>query len=106
VTELGPHEPSAGTEVVELDGWLVPGFVDMHCHGGGGADFLSTNPAEIAAATEFHARSGTTALIASLVSAPTDRLCAALDVIAGVIEGAATTLVGAHLEGPFLADPF
>lgn len=92
--------------VVELDGWLVPGFVDIHCHGGGGADFLSTDPAEIAAAATFHARTGTAALMASLVSAPVDRLCAALDAIAGVIEQGTTTLVGAHLEGPFLAAPF
>jgi N-acetylglucosamine-6-phosphate deacetylase len=90
----------------ELDGWLVPGLVDMHCHGGAGAGFLTTDPAEIDAAAAFHARAGTTSLIASLVSAPVDELCAALDTIAGVIEAGGTTLVGAHLEGPFLSPDF
>ncbi|HEY2296922.1 MAG TPA: N-acetylglucosamine-6-phosphate deacetylase [Jatrophihabitans sp.] len=89
-TDLGP-------------GWLVPGFVDLHCHGGGGASFASTDTDEIASAASFHAAHGTTAMLASLVSDDVASLCAQLDAIATVVDTAATPVVGAHLEGPFLS---
>ena len=89
-TDLGP-------------GWLVPGFVDLHCHGGGGASFLTTDPDEITRAAAFHAAHGTTAMLASLVSDDVDVLCAQLDAIAEVVDTCSTPVVGAHLEGPFLS---
>jgi N-acetylglucosamine-6-phosphate deacetylase len=80
---------------------VVPGFVDTHLHGGGGANFSSAERGETATAVAFHRRHGTTTLVASLVTAgPEDLLCqvAALarDVRAGVIDGI-------HLEGPWLS---
>ena len=80
---------------------VVPGFVDTHLHGGGGANFSSAERGETATAVAFHRRHGTTTLVASLVTAgPEDllRQVAALarDVRAGVIDGI-------HLEGPWLS---
>jgi N-acetylglucosamine-6-phosphate deacetylase len=80
---------------------VVPGFVDTHLHGGGGANFSSAERGETATAVAFHRRHGTTTLVASLVTAgPSDllRQVAALarDVRAGVIDGI-------HLEGPWLS---
>jgi N-acetylglucosamine-6-phosphate deacetylase len=80
---------------------VVPGFVDTHLHGGGGANFSSAERGETATAVGFHRRHGTTTLVASLVTAgPEDllRQVAALarDVRAGVIDGI-------HLEGPWLS---
>src|SRR6478752_6794591 len=80
---------------------VVPGFVDTHLHGGGGANFSSAEGGETAMAVAFHRRHGTTTLVASLVTAgPEDllRQVAALarDVRAGVIDGI-------HLEGPWLS---
>ena len=57
-----------------LHGWLVPGFVDTHCHGGGGADFGSADRDDILQAVAFHRAHGTTTTYASLVSADPDRL--------------------------------
>lgn len=51
------------------DAIVVPGFVDMHVHGGGGASFADGNAADIARAAEFHLRHGTTTTLASLVTA-------------------------------------
>jgi len=84
-------------------GWLLPGFVDLHCHGGGGADFASTDRAEQEAAAAYHLRHGTTTMLASLVTAPLDRLARQLESLAGLVEDGRTSVVGAHLEGPFLA---
>src|SRR5258708_95047 len=50
--------------------WIVPGFVDMHVHGGGGYTFTTADPQEARGAAGFHLAHGTTTLLASLVSAP------------------------------------
>ena len=80
---------------------VIPGFVDTHLHGGGGANFTSARHAETATAVEMHRRHGSTALIASLVTAEPDELLRQVrgladDVRAGLIDGI-------HLEGPWLS---
>ncbi|OBK71198.1 N-acetylglucosamine-6-phosphate deacetylase [Mycobacterium sp. 1274761.0] len=80
---------------------VVPGFVDTHVHGGGGANFSAADSAETAVAAAFHRRHGTTTLIASLVTAgPQDLLrqvaAVAKDVRSGLLDGI-------HLEGPWLS---
>lgn len=80
---------------------LVPGFVDTHTHGGGGGSFSAPSEADTSAAVALHRRHGTTAIIASLVTATPDDLlhqvrARAEDVRAGRIDGI-------HLEGPWLS---
>jgi N-acetylglucosamine-6-phosphate deacetylase len=80
---------------------IVPGFVDIHCHGGGGASFDSGDPEECARAAAFHRARGTTTLVASLVTAAPDdleRRAAVLSELAG--DG---LVAGIHYEGPFLS---
>jgi len=76
ISEVGagdPPERSEHAERTEAGGaWVVPGFVDIHCHGGGGAAF--TDPAQVRHAVEAHRRHGTTTMLASLVSRPVDEL--------------------------------
>ncbi len=81
---------------------LAPGFVDLHGHGGGGAAYDDGLEA-IRAARALHRRHGTTRAVISLVTAPMDLLAARA---AAVADLAATdpTVLGSHLEGPFL-DP-
>lgn len=87
--------------------WLLPGAVDLHCHGGAGASVASADLDEVRAALGFHRRHGTTTSLLSLVSAPVETLCARLRRIAGWMDDPATGLadltVGVHLEGPFLS---
>jgi N-acetylglucosamine-6-phosphate deacetylase len=80
---------------------VVPGFVDTHLHGGGGANFSAGVSAETSTAVEFHRRHGTTTLVASLVTAEREDLLRqvgelAHDVRAGLLDGI-------HLEGPWLS---
>jgi N-acetylglucosamine-6-phosphate deacetylase len=103
IAEIGTGERPDG-EVVELDGgWLVPGFVDIHCHGGDGADFGSADPEQLDRAAQHHLRHGTTAVLASLVTAPAAALCRQLGVVADLVEAGESSIIGAHLEGPFLS---
>ena len=48
--------------------WLIPGLVDLHVHGGGGGDFTHPDAAAHSRAAEFHARHGTTSLLATTVT--------------------------------------
>lgn len=80
---------------------LVPGFVDIHVHGGGGGGFPTADPDGIAAAVATHRRHGTTTLLGSLVTAGPDELLRQVAALADAVE--AGELAGIHLEGPWLA---
>lgn len=87
-------------DVVHVDGILAPGLVDAHVHGGGGATFSTTNQEEISTVIQTHRRRGTTAMVASLVTASQAELCAQVAALAPRV--AAGDLLGIHLEGPWL----
>lgn len=82
----------------------VPGFVDLHCHGGGGAsaEDVAADPAALARIVDVHRRHGTTRSLLSLVSDDVSVLAARSAALAPLID-ADPLLLGVHLEGPFLA---
>jgi N-acetylglucosamine-6-phosphate deacetylase len=80
---------------------VVPGFVDTHLHGGGGANFSSASHVETSNAVEFHRRHGTTTLVASLVTAGTDELLCQVRALADDVRTG--LIAGIHLEGPWLS---
>ncbi len=84
---------------ITTDGVLVPGFVDIHCHGGGGFAFDDSTHAKSAA--DFHLKHGTTSLIASLVSAPVKKQIESITTLSNLV--ADDSIAGIHLEGPFLS---
>ncbi|AUI50502.1 N-acetylglucosamine-6-phosphate deacetylase [Arthrobacter crystallopoietes] len=86
-------------EVDAAGAYLVPGFVDMHCHGGGGA---SIDDGDTSLGPLTHLAHGTTSLLGSLVTNPLGVLEATLRRLAAEAP-AHGTVKGFHLEGPFLA---
>lgn len=81
--------------------WLVPGFVDIHVHGGGGHTFTTGDPDSARAAAAFHAGHGTTTMLASLVTAPYELMLSATKAFAPLVtEG---VVAGIHYEGPYLS---
>lgn len=94
-----------GVTVTDAAGrWLVPGFIDLHCHGGGGA---AADDGEDAIRTVLatHRAHGTTRSVVSLVTAGIDELEGRLGAIARVAASDPLVL-GSHLEGPFLDHDF
>lgn len=81
--------------------WIVPGFVDMHVHGGAGGGFTSMDPEAAVRARAFHLSRGTTTLAAGLVTAPLDDLTRGAAVLAEL--AADGTIDGIHFEGPYLS---
>ena len=83
---------------------VLPGFIDLHVHGGGGLDTMAGGDA-IDTIARTHARHGTTAMLATTMTAPRHEIEAALRALAPHIEqrgtGAARVL-GVHLEGPYI----
>ena len=83
------------------EGILIPGFVDIHCHGGGGKYFASLTDNEIAQVIKTHREGGTVAGLASLVTEPIPDL---LEQIARLVPFAERgEIAGIHLEGPYLS---
>ena len=80
---------------------VVPGFVDTHVHGGGGASFSAASPADTATAAGLHLRHGTTTLVASLLTAgPADVIRQVGELAGDVRRG---VIAGIHVEGPWLS---
>jgi N-acetylglucosamine-6-phosphate deacetylase len=92
--------PDASARVDVGGRWLVPGFIDLHCHGGGGFSF-DNGPDAITAAMAVHRAHGTTRSVISLVANPLSVLKESLETIAALAQ-ADPLILGAHLEGPFL----
>jgi N-acetylglucosamine-6-phosphate deacetylase len=104
IAEIGGGAPPASPgPLLDLQGrWLLPGFVDLHMHGGGGSD-VTSSPEALAAAVEFHRAHGTTRTLVSLVTAPLADLEEQLGWVAALVARPDGHVVGSHLEGPFLS---
>ncbi len=80
---------------------LVPGFVDVHVHGGAGAAFPGGDAEQALRAVAFHRANGTTTTLASLVAAAPDELRRDVSVLRELVKDG--EIAGVHLEGPWLA---
>jgi N-acetylglucosamine-6-phosphate deacetylase len=97
ITRVGPG--AAGT--VREGQWIVPGFVDIHVHGGGGHTFTTGDTGQARGAVDFHRQYGTTTMLASLVSSPYRLMRKATSAFAPLV--AEDVLAGIHFEGPYLS---
>jgi N-acetylglucosamine-6-phosphate deacetylase len=99
IASCGAGPAPAPADVEFPDSVAVPGFIDMHVHGGGGASY--TDAHGIAAAAEFHLSHGTTSTLASLVTAGPEELIAGVRALADATRDG--VVAGIHLEGPWLS---
>ncbi|CDN42650.1 N-acetylglucosamine-6-phosphate deacetylase [Paenibacillus sp. P22] len=96
------------TNIATVDGrggWLLPGFIDLHVHGGYGADFMDATQEAYDTITKFHASHGTTTLLATTMTASEQQISRVLEA-ADEYRSAPmphARIGGVHLEGPFLS---
>ncbi|WP_291980703.1 amidohydrolase family protein [Luteitalea sp.] len=88
-------------------GFVSPGFIDVHVHGGGGADFMDGTPAAVRTACAVHARHGTTTIFPTTTTGAPHEIHAMIDACRTVRDEAVPTggarIAGIHLYGPFFA---
>ncbi len=99
-------DPPENTEIINAEGnYLLPGFIDIHIHGGGGADFMDATPEAFETAVKSHLQHGTTTLVPTAMSASEKDLTAFLKTFKSFRKnskyGALTP--GVHLEGPYFS---
>jgi len=81
---------------------IVPGFIDIHTHGGDGADFMDADERANARILAFHARHGTTAMMATTLSGSVADLQNAVAALARSSDERGAEIAGIHLEGPYI----
>ena len=107
VTAIAPGDrPPGGNSWVaaptRVSGTMLAAYVDIHCHGGGGASFAALDPEQAYAAARHHHRRGSTSVVASLVTASPRDLERGVSILADLADDG--LIDGIHLEGPWLAE--
>ena len=80
---------------------VVPGGIELHCHGGGGSDFMEGTPEAFKTATEAHMKHGTTAMYATLSSSTLPMIEKACETCSELMKEPDSPIMGLHLEGPY-----
>jgi len=94
-------EPRADL-AINAQGWhVVPGGIELHCHGGGGHDFMEGTEEAFRAAVLAHRRHGTTSIFPTLSSSTLPMIEAAAQTCDSLIEDPFSGVLGLHLEGPY-----
>ncbi|WP_254562433.1 N-acetylglucosamine-6-phosphate deacetylase [Dyadobacter diqingensis] len=104
VSEKNIEVPGA-TEIDAHGKYIAPGFIDLHIHGGGGADFMDGTEEAFLTIAEIHARYGTTAMVPTTLTSEKEDLLKTLDLyeIANKNNTKGAQFLGMHLEGPYFA---
>lgn len=102
--------PAGAKEISARDASILPGFVDVHVHGAGGHDVMSSTEEALTTIASTVARRGTTSIVATTVTAPPDETRRCLEGISRYIlspvnrsTNVAAEIIGIHLEGPFIS---
>src|SRR5262245_42107587 len=98
----------AGAEIVDVpEGYICPGFVDIHTHGGAGSDYMDGTADAVRAANRAHACHGTTTLFPTTTTGTAAQLAAMLDAVQQVARDWSVSdgarIAGVHWYGPYFA---
>lgn len=107
VGRAGRRVPKAAQVVDAQGGYISPGFIDIHVHGGAGADFMDGTAEAVRIACAAHARHGTTTIFPTTTTGQPEQILAMLESCAQVMkekEPAGSRIAGVHLYGPFFAE--
>ncbi len=82
-------------------GYILPGGIDIHVHGGGGRDFMEGTKDAFITAIEVHRRHGTTSIFPTLASSTNETIMHSAKVCSDLMEDSSSGILGLHLEGPY-----
>ena len=102
VTRSSHIVPQADKTLDARGSHVLPGGIELHCHGGGGSDFMEGTPEAFRIAARTHLRHGTTAIYPTLSSSTLPMMDAACATCQELMKEPDTTIMGLHLEGPYL----
>ncbi len=92
-----------GAQMIDAKGmYIVPGFVCMHAHGGGGHDYTECTPEAFQMIIDAHMRHGATTIFPTLSSSPFDKLQRAAGICEELMTRPNSPVEGLHIEGPYL----
>jgi N-acetylglucosamine-6-phosphate deacetylase len=111
IVSISTKKPKVTADMQIVDGrggYLSPGFIDIHVHGGNGADFMDGTSEAVRVACRAHALHGTTTIFPTTTTGSTEQIHAMLDAAKAVqaerrVENGAR-IAGVHLYGPFFAE--
>ena len=105
IAEISENPTPTGDTIYDAGGnYLVPGFVDIHVHGGGGYSAMSNNPQDIVEMANAHAKFGTTSIVPTTLTAPVPALHTAMSSIKKAMDlPCKAHILGVHLEGPYIS---
>lgn len=101
ITAAGTLPPGEGIDAG--GGYVVPGLVDIHTHGGVGEDFSDGRPGALERLSAYYRGEGVTAYLATTMTLPEPALLGALEALAVPQTAGGARCLGVHLEGPFLS---
>ena len=100
---VGTQKPNDAVVIDGKNQYLIPGFIDLHCHGGNGLEFMDASVDEMDEIAKFHLSHGTTTLLPTTLAASGEETERALRAFAKYQEKyPSSTLKGMHMEGPWL----
>ena len=103
IVYIGTQAQSADKRIDANGNYLIPGFIDLHCHGGNGLEFMDASAEEYSKIAHFHLSHGTTTMLATTLAAKDDEIEYALQTFKAYEQRETNgVLKGVHLEGPWL----
>lgn len=103
IAALVPTGTANKGTVIDLKGkYLASGFIDIHCHGGGGYEFVDGTEESVIKAAAVHAAHGTRVMFPTISASDFDVTYRALEAIEKAKDKCALQIAGVHLEGPYL----
>ena len=97
----GPVPIECDNKIDVAGGYILPGGIDIHVHGGGGHDFMEGTEEAFRVATQTHLRHGTTAIYPTLAASSTEMIMEAAATTEKLMAEPNSTIMGLHLEGPY-----
>ena len=104
IADLLPSSEVSGNKIDLNGNYISAGFVEIHCHGGGGSEFIDATEDAFKRAAELHASHGTRVLYPTISSTDTETMVRVLETYKKIKNECALEMPGIHFEGPYFAE--